>query len=78
MPDRFINHNSDKEKTKAYYPFGGGPRLCIGNNFALAEMALFLKTFIHQFNVNTTDKIPKMRAMVTLRPEGVVVGVERK
>ena len=78
MPDRFLIHNSDKEKTKAYYPFGGGPRLCIGNNFAMAEMALFLKTFIHQFNVNTTDKIPKMRAMVTLRPEGVVLGVERR
>ncbi len=78
IPDRFLLQNSDKEKVKAFFPFGGGPRLCIGNNFAMAEMALFLKTFIHQFNINTTDQIPKMRPMVTLRPEGVVLGIERR
>lgn len=63
---------------KAFYPFGGGPRLCIGNNFAMAEMALFLKAFINKFDIVATDKISKMLPMVTLRPEGVVLRIDRK
>ena len=76
-PDRFLQSDSNKEKTKAFFPFGGGPRLCIGNNFAMAEMALFLKTFIHRFEIRITESIPKILPLVTLRPVGVVLEIER-
>ncbi|MCD0160935.1 MULTISPECIES: cytochrome P450 [unclassified Deinococcus] len=55
----------------AYFPFGGGPRLCIGNNFALMEAALVLATVAQRFHVD----VPEPRRVVpdpslTLRPKG--------
>jgi cytochrome P450 len=74
-PDRFLRKEGAWEKPKAFYPFGGGPRLCIGNNFAMAEMALFLQAFIHRFDIELSDVSPRMKPLVTLRPEGVVLGI---
>jgi cytochrome P450 len=67
-PDRFLKENFDKEKSKVYYPFGSGPRLCIGNNFAMAEMAIFLQRFAPLFIVRPTMKVPSVNALVTLKP----------
>jgi cytochrome P450 len=75
-PERFSK--VEKDKPKAFYPFGGGPRLCIGNNFAMAEMAIFLQAFIHQFDLMPTGEVPVLKPLVTLRPERVVLGVRRK
>lgn len=68
-PSRFHKTNNDKDKPKVFYPFGGGPRLCIGNNFAMAEMAIFLQTFIHRFGIAPGAGSPAMKPMVTLRPD---------
>lgn len=73
-PERFL---SGKERSKVFFPFGSGPRLCIGNNFAMAEMALFLKSFAGSFNLTPTASQPQMRALVTLRPNGVLLGIQR-
>jgi cytochrome P450 len=78
IPDRFLKKNNDKEKQKAYYPFGSGPRLCIGNNFAMAEMVIFLQTFIHQFHLLPHDDVPFVNPLVTLRPNRVNLSVHRK
>jgi cytochrome P450 len=77
LPDRFLKHNADKEKQKAYYPFGSGPRLCIGNNFAMAEMVIFLQAFIHQFDVFPGTAEPKVNPLITLRPDRVLLKVGR-
>ncbi|MEM7333280.1 MAG: cytochrome P450 [Chloroflexota bacterium] len=52
-PDRFIPERFEPEQAKkrhkfAYIPFGGGPRMCIGFNFALTEATLILATLIRQ------------------------------
>jgi cytochrome P450 len=73
-PERFMK----TEKPKAYHPFGGGPRLCIGNNFAMAEMAIFLKEFIDQFDLVPTGIEPAIKPLVTLRPESVWLGIEKR
>jgi cytochrome P450 len=49
-PDRFAG---DLEKTlpkSAYMPFGAGPRVCIGNGFAMLEMQIVLATLLQRFN----------------------------
>lgn len=74
-PERFLALDREKEKSKAYFPFGSGPRLCIGNNFAMAEMMLFVQAFISKFEMKGTGTTPRLRPLVTLRPEGVLLDV---
>ncbi len=69
-PDRFVP-GGPKENLHAYayLPFGGGPRLCIGNQFALMEMQLLLALFVRQFDLKAVANqrtIPK--PLLTLRP----------
>lgn len=57
----------------AYLPFGDGPRVCIGANFALQEAIIILATLLarHKFSL-VEGKEPKPVMILTLRPEGGV------
>ena len=77
-PERFVRLSSAKERSRAFYPFGAGPRLCIGNNFAMAEMTLFLQAIIHRFDISPTGVVPSIRPLVTLRPDNVVLKLRRR
>jgi len=77
-PGRFLKEKNPKDKRKAYYPFGAGPRLCIGNNFAMAEMTLFLQAVIQRFDILPTGEVPGMRPLVTLRPDRVVLEIRAR
>ena len=78
MPERFLQSRNAKDKPKAYYPFGAGPRLCIGNNFAIAEMTLFLQAIIHRFEILPTNAIPQIKPLITLRPDKVVLEIRER
>ena len=79
-PEDFMPERFEKEKAKnydkfAYFPFGGGPRLCIGNNFALMEMQIILATFIQHFEYTMqNNEIVEPDPMITLKPRGGVWG----
>ena len=77
-PERFMKSRDAKDKRKAFYPFGAGPRLCIGNNFALAEMTLFLQAVIHRFEILPTGVVPQMKPLVTLRPDRVILEIKHR
>jgi cytochrome P450 len=64
----------------AYFPFGGGPRQCIGNAFALMEAALILATIAQKFRLRLVANHPVVPlASITLRPRhGVRVSLERR
>jgi cytochrome P450 len=49
-PERWLGEAIKKAPKFAYFPFGGGPRLCIGNTFALMEMSLVLATLTQRFH----------------------------
>ncbi|MDX2000800.1 MAG: cytochrome P450 [Chitinophagales bacterium] len=75
-PSAFKPERFEKDKLKnmprfAYMPFGGGPRLCIGNNFALMEMHLIVVMLVQRFRfvVDPSYK-PQPDPLVTLRPKG--------
>jgi len=61
----------------AYFPFGGGPRVCIGNRFAMMEAKLVLAGLIQRFRFETTsDAALALQPSVTLRPrDGVRLGL---
>lgn len=71
IPDRFSPEAQKKQAPFAYFPFGGGPRLCIGNQFAVMEMQLTLAMFINEFKFTLAQTHePELQPMITLRPKG--------
>ncbi len=77
-PDRFISSDSGKlQKIKNFFPFGAGPRMCIGNNFAIAEMAFILHELLSKFEISPTDEIPEMWPLITLRPRRLYLNIKR-
>jgi cytochrome P450 len=57
----------------AYMPFGGGPRICIGQRFAMIEATLILATIAQRFGVEwQRDKPVTPFPSITLRPKGGV------
>ena len=72
-PDRF-DETAAKERHKfAFFPFGGGPRYCIGNHFAMMEMQLALALIISKFDIKLDGEAPiPVEPLITLRPQGGV------
>lgn len=64
IPERFEDENA---KNFAYYPFGAGPRLCIGEHFAMMEMVLIVRKFYKSFRFISYQKELEKKALVTLR-----------
>jgi cytochrome P450 len=69
-PERWANHLMDRLPRFAYFPFGGGPRVCVGNDFARLEMVLLLATIARQFRLEFRPDAPLIpRPSATLRPD---------
>ncbi|MFN7120151.1 MAG: cytochrome P450 [Saprospiraceae bacterium] len=69
-PERFSKENKKQHIPFAYSPFGGGPRLCIGNNFAMMEMQLVLAALLRRYDFELIpDQIVEPQPLITLRPK---------
>lgn len=70
-PDRFTPQAEAARHRYAYLPFGGGPRLCIGNNFAMTEATLILATLAPHFRLTLAASQPILPdPLITLRVKG--------
>jgi cytochrome P450 len=79
-PERWENDLWKRLPRFAYFPFGGGPRQCIGNAFALMEATLILATIARKFRLRLVANHPVAPlASITLRPRhGVRVMLESR
>jgi cytochrome P450 len=69
QPDRWENDLAKRLPRYAYFPFGGGPRLCIGNTFATMEATLLLATIAQRFRFRLApDASVTPMLSVTMRP----------
>ncbi len=72
-PDRFSAEQSKERSRWHYLPFGAGPRMCIGNNFAMMEMQIVLAMITQKFRLKLTDdQAVEMEALITLKPRNGV------
>lgn len=79
-PERWHQGLAQRLPRFAYMPFGGGPRICIGNRFAMIEAVLILTTLVQRFRfvADTNEPVVPIPSM-TLRPRGGVrVIIERR
>ena len=68
-PERFTPAQSTGRPRCAYLPFGGGPRLCIGNTFALTEAPLILAAIFQRYRLQLAPgMVVETLPLVTLRP----------
>jgi cytochrome P450 len=70
-PDRFLPERQQGLPPFAYFPFGGGPRVCIGNTFAMMEMTLVVATLMQGLNVELAAGQGEAEpvALMSLRPK---------
>jgi cytochrome P450 len=72
-PERWDNNLAKTLPKYAYLPFGGGPRVCIGNAFSMMEMVLVVATIARKFRFSLVDDKPlSLIPSITLRPRGGV------
>jgi cytochrome P450 len=72
-PDRFTPGWEERIPRYAYLPFGGGPRICIGNAFAMMEMRLILATVAQRYRLSLepNEEIRPVQ-LVALKPSAPV------
>jgi len=78
-PDRFTAERSAERLRFAYFPFAGGPRQCIGSEFALTEATLVLTTILRRYRLELASRrevVPQ--PLTTLRPRGGLPMIPRE
>jgi len=79
-PDRWLPEKAQKLPKFAYFPFGGGPRQCIGASFAMMEATLLLATIAQRFQFRAVSDDPiTPTPSFTLRPkQGIRMRLEKR
>ncbi|MEU9040314.1 MULTISPECIES: cytochrome P450 [unclassified Kitasatospora] len=66
-PDRFLPEEEKARHRYAWFPFGGGPRACIGQHFSMLESVLSLAVLLRDFEVEAVDRRVALAQGITLR-----------
>ena len=71
-PGRFTPERERARHRYAWFPFGGGPRGCIGQHFSMLESVTALAMLVREFDLVTPPGEPRNTNHITLRPVGGV------
>ena len=66
-PERFLNNPLSHKFS--YLPFGGGPRLCIGMQFAMLEILIILTRIFQNYKLSMDQQPLTLEPLITLRPK---------
>lgn len=79
IPERWAGDLEKRLPRGVYFPFGDGPRICIGKSFALMEAVLLLATIAQGFQLELVpDQTIKLQPSITLRPKHGIQVVLKK
>ncbi len=69
-PERFVKGSEKLRAPFTYLPFGGGPRVCIGNNYAMLQILMILSTLLRKYDLHLIPgQTIEPRAVVILSPK---------
>ena len=74
QPERF--QGTPNQYSNQYFPFGAGPRMCIGNNFALFEMQMVISELMGSFRILPNSNPIEILPLITLKPKNAVLRFE--
>lgn len=78
-PERWFDEAAAAARPKfAYFPFGGGTRICIGEQFAWMEAMLCLAMLARRWTVEVPGPDPGLQPIITMRPKGGLPAVLRR
>ena len=75
QPERFLQ---GENYSNQFFPFGAGPRKCIGNNFAMYEMLLVFHFLYKRFEVIPEFETIEITPLISLKPKNAFVSLRRK
>ena len=76
MPERFSD--GSRKFSSQYFPFGAGPRKCIGNNFAMFEMIIAVTELVSRFKIYPKFKGIDITPLITLKPKNAFLRFEAR
>jgi hypothetical protein len=77
IPERFSKEHK-KEMGSYYYPFGAGPRMCIGNSFALYEMIMTLVEILSTYQIASISETIELNPLISLKPKEVLLNFQER
>lgn len=72
-PEEFRPERFSEARTSSYYPFGAGPRKCIGNNFAMYEMVITIAELVSKFRISGAKGEIEIHPLITLKPKNAIL-----
>ena len=76
LPERF--KDGSRKFSSQYFPFGAGPRKCIGNNFAMFEMVIALQELVKTYKIHPHFEAIEIVPLITLRPKNAMLRFEKR
>ncbi|REE16815.1 hypothetical protein DFQ09_10525 [Winogradskyella pacifica] len=76
LPERF--NEGGRKFSSHYFPFGAGPRKCIGNNFAMFEMIIAVSELVSSFKITPDFDTIDITPLITLKPKNAFLKFEKR